>query len=225
MQDSRPLVLVVDEVPPLLKLLALELAFQGLRMETVLLEEDVEARATDLQPDCIVVGAVIPTPGIYDLLEHLKAAVPSKLLFINGSGNDSDSALAIQMGADDALSRPFLPEALGLHIRALLSMDSPESTQLRRAGLLIDYLRRIVWKGEMKIILGTNEWGLLLALAAVNGAITANDLLVEVWGENYAGEIAFIKAWIDRLRVNLGEDPQHPEIVLGDVDKGYWLPD
>jgi two-component system KDP operon response regulator KdpE len=221
--SSTPLVLIVDEVTPLLRLLELELTFQGLRMDTVLLENDPAAKAEAIKPDAIVIGAVIPTPQIYDLLVDLRARVTSKLLFINGSGNDADTALALQMGADDSVSRPFLPEALGMHIRSLLSLDPPEATQLRRGQVAIDYLRRIVWKGEMKITLGTNEWGLLLALARSSGAVSPHDLLTGVWGDEYAGEMQFLELWINRLRVNMADDPSDPTIVLGDIEKGYWL--
>ena len=221
--SDRPLVLVVDEVPPLLKLLQLELGFQGLEMDTVLLENNPLSKAEAIQPDAIVVGAVIPTPELYNLIEQLKVAVPSKLLFVNGTGNDSDTALALQMGADDAISRPFLPEVLGMHIRSLLAIDTPEATQLRRGALTLDFLRRIVWKGEMKISLGTNEWGLVLALARSPVTMSAVDLLTTVWGEEYANETNFLVLWIDRLRVNLGDDPSHPKLVLGDIEEGYRL--
>jgi len=217
------LVLLVDEVPPVVKLLQLELGFQGFEMDTVLLENNPLAKAEAIQPDAIVVGAVMPTPELYNLMEQLKAAVSSKLLFVNGTGNDSDTALALQVGADDAVSRPFLPEALGLHIRSLLAIDPPEATQLRRGMLTLDYLRRIVWKGEMKISLGTNEWGLVLALARAPAKMDAKDLLTAVWGEEYANETNFLVLWIDRLRVNLGDDPARPEMVLGNIEEGYRL--
>src|SRR4051794_34431826 len=97
---DRPLVLLVDEVPPVVKLLQLELGFQGFEMDTVLLENNPLAKAEAIQPDAIVVGAVMPTPELYNLMEQLKAAVSSKLLFVNGTGNDSDTALALQVGAD-----------------------------------------------------------------------------------------------------------------------------
>jgi DNA-binding response OmpR family regulator len=216
-------VLIVDEVPPMVKLLQLELGFQGMNTDTVLLENNPLAKAEAIQPDAVVVGAVIPTPELYNLVEQLKIALPAKVLFVNGTDNQSDTALAMQLGADDALSRPFLPEALGLHIRSLLGIDSPEATQLRRGSLTLDYLRRIVWKGEMKIALGTSEWGLVLALARARETMSATDLLTTVWGDDYAGETNFLVLWIHRLRVNLGDDPQNPELVLGNVDEGYRL--
>lgn len=229
-EDSRPLVLIVDEVAPLVKLLQLELGFQGLRTDTVLIEDSPLAKAQALQPDAIVIGSVIPTPEFFSLLEQLSVGVKAKLLFINGTGNENDTATAMEMGAHDAISRPFLPEAMGLHIRGMLGMDPADASQIRRGSLTIDYLRRIVWKGEMKMALGTNEWGLLLALAKATHlregeGISAAALLTTVWGEEYAPETQFLALWIDRLRKSLGDDLKDPWLVLGDIAAGYRLAD
>jgi two-component system KDP operon response regulator KdpE len=212
-------------VAPLVKLLELELGFQGLRMDSVLIEDSPLAKAQAIKPDAIVIGAVIPTPELYNLLEQLRAGTTAKLLFVNGSANEADTAMAMQLGADDAISRPFLPEALGMHIRSMLAIDPPEASEIHRGVLTIDHLRRIVWKGEMRLVLGTNEWGLILALARAPGTVKPHELLVTVWGEDYAPETSFLAVWIERLRINLGEDPQHPEIVLGDIEEGFRLAD
>jgi len=222
-QDEKPLVLVIDEVGPLVKLLELELGFQGLRMDSVLIEDSPLAKAQAIKPDAIVIGSVIPTPELYNLLEQLRAGTSAKLLFVNGSANEADTAMAMQLGADDAISRPFLPEALGMHVRSILGLDSPEMTKLHRGVLTVDYLRRLVLKGDMQITLGTNEWGLMLALMRAPGAVSANELLTTVWGDSYADETDFLVVWMNRLRVNLGEDPERPEIVLGNNDEGYRL--
>lgn len=221
MKDEKPLVLVIDEVGPLVKLLELELGFQGLRMDSVLIDDSPLEKAQALQPDAIVIGSVIPTPELYNLLEQLRAGTKAKLLFVNGSANESDTAMAMQLGADDAISRPFLPEALGMHLRSILGIDSQEMTKLHRGVITVDYLRRLVLKGDMQITLGTNEWGLLLALMGAPGVLSANDLLTTVWGDSYAGETDFLTVWMNRLRVNLGEDPKKPEIVLGNNEEGY----
>jgi DNA-binding response OmpR family regulator len=220
---AQPLVLIVDEVPPLIKLLKLELGFQGMVLDTVLLEDDPLAKAIEMKPDVVVVGAVIPTPVLYDLIAHLKANVSTKVLFINGTGNDGDAALALQEGADDTITRPFLPDVLGMHIRSLLAIDPPEATMLRRGPLTIDFLRRIVWNGERKLAVGTNEWGLLLALARSTRVMQARELLTTVWGDEYAEELQFLVVWMNRLRVNIGDDPLHPAIVLGTPEEGYRL--
>jgi DNA-binding response OmpR family regulator len=80
-----------------------------------------------------------------------------------------------------------------------------------------------VWNGDRRIALGTSEWALLLALAQHREAISAEELLTSVWGTDYAGELPFLRLWTERLRINVGDDPKQPQIILGDETSGYRL--
>jgi DNA-binding response OmpR family regulator len=80
-----------------------------------------------------------------------------------------------------------------------------------------------VWNGDRRIALGTSEWALLLALAQHQDAISAEELLTSVWGTDYAGELPFLRLWTERLRINVGDDPKQPQIILGDETSGYRL--
>ena len=80
-----------------------------------------------------------------------------------------------------------------------------------------------VWNQDKKITLGINEWSLLLVLAQADGRVDSKELLVSAWGQDYAAQLSFLKIWIQRLRVNLGDDPQNPTIVLGTVEQGFRL--
>ena len=224
-ETEGPLILVVDEIPAVVKLLQLELGFQGMRIATVLLGEDPLAFAEQVRPDAVVVGAVLPTPEIYQLVQQMKDRIGVPLLFINNSGNESDVATALEMGADDSIGRPFLPDEMGLHLRALLRLDSPEMYQVRRGPLTIDFLRRIVRKDEVRMALGTNEWGLLLAMSETAAPLPSEELLTRVWGAEYAKETQFLQVWIRRLRGTLGDDEKAPAIVLGDIEHGFRLVD
>jgi len=218
-----PKVLVVDDVPAVVKLLQLELGFQGFTVTTTLLEEDFAGIAESLKPAAIVLGSSTPTPEVYEALRVLKERTAAPILFVHAMGNDSDAALAFDMGADDAIGKPFNPEDIGLRLQGLIDEKFAEGSQLRRGQLRIDFLRRLVWRSERKIALGTSEWGLLLVMAKANGPVPPTELLSSVWGVQFGKETRYLMEWINRLRTNLGEDPSHPEIVLGSVEEGYWL--
>jgi len=202
----------------------LELGFQGIRTESALVTEDPVRTAIESSPDAIVLGGLMPTPYVFDVLVQLSQQLPTTpVVFINGTGIQADAALALEMGADDVLSRPFNPEDLGLRLRALLDIEHREASQMTRGRLKIDYLRRVVWNGTQKLNLGSNEWALLAAMAQAEGCIPSSELLLSVWGPEYVNEPRFLSIWIDRLRANLGDDPNKPEIVLGDLSEGFAL--
>src|SRR5215211_2459494 len=117
---SGRLVLVVDEVPAMVRLVQLELGLQGFRTESVLLDEGVVSAAKKLQPDVIVLGSAVPTPGIFDVLIKLRETVSCPVIFIHGLGNENDDAIALELGASDVVSRPYDPEELALRIKATL---------------------------------------------------------------------------------------------------------
>jgi DNA-binding response OmpR family regulator len=223
--DRVPHVLIIDEVPSVVKLIQLELGFQGFKTEAILLDDGAVEKAEATMPDAIVLGSSIPFAGIYEVLMQLKRAVAIPVLFIYAGGNDNDAALALNMGADDVMASPYLPEELGMHLRALLGDDVPEYRQIRRAGLRIDPMHRVVWKGDQKMALGTNEWALLMALATESNTFQAPELLTMVWGGEYAGETKFLTTWIQRLRENLGDDVHSPHMILGDLSQGFRLGD
>ncbi|MGE0687186.1 MAG: winged helix-turn-helix domain-containing protein [Dehalococcoidia bacterium] len=222
-QRSLPLILVIDDVSPVVRLIELELSTQGFRTQSVLIGEDPVGTALRLQPSAVVLGSSLPAPPVYDVLMQLKKTLSAPVLFLHAGGNDSDAALALDMGADDALGLPFSPQDLSLRLQALLELAPPEARQLVRGPLKIDVLHRVLWNGEKKIALGTSEWTLLLALAQVEGPISASDLLASVWGEDYRNELPFLRLWIRRLRANLEDDPDHPRVIVGNEETGYIL--
>jgi len=129
------------------------------------------------------------------------------------------------MGADDVMASPYLPEELGMHLRFMLGGDVPQYREIRRGGLRIDPMHRAVWKGEQKMALGTSEWALLMALATDSNAVQVGELLTIVWGKEYASETKFLTTWIQRLRENLGDDVQAPQLVLAELSEGFRLKD
>jgi two-component system KDP operon response regulator KdpE len=219
---NKPLILVIDDVSPVVRLIELELMTQGFRTASILIGADPVRTAVEIKPAAIVLGSSLPAPPVYETLIQLKRTLSVPVLFLHAGGNQNDSALALDMGADDTLGLPFMPEDLSLRLRALLDESIPEAQPIRRGPLTIDVLHRVVWNGERRLALGTSEWGLLLALLHVESSISTADLLDRVWGKDYVDEVAFLRLWADRLRTNLGDDPKQPRIVLDD-ENGYRL--
>jgi two-component system KDP operon response regulator KdpE len=221
--SDKPLILVIDDVSPVVRLIELELMTQGFLTTSVLVGEDPVGTASELKPAAIVLGSSLPAPPVYDVLMRLKESVSAPVVFLHAGGNDSDAALALDMGADDALGLPFSPEDLSLRLMALLGRGPPEGGKITRGSVTIDVLHRVIWRGDRKVALGTSEWALIIALAQSEEPMSAPDLLATVWGEDYRTELPFLRLWIDRLRAALGDEPSKPELILGDETAGYFL--
>src|SRR5687767_15897805 len=104
MDEPLPVVLIIDELPPVVRMLELELGFHGLTTQSTLMSEQPVATAEQIKPSGIILGALLPTPECYDVLQQLKKRVDAPVLFLYGSGIEADGALALEMGADDVLA-------------------------------------------------------------------------------------------------------------------------
>jgi two-component system KDP operon response regulator KdpE len=224
-EQRQPLILVVDEVHPVVRLLELELNHQGMRTANVLINEDPMARAEELQPDAVVIGSMVPTPLLYDVLEKLSKHVGVPVVLISATANEADAAIGLQLGADDVIARPFTPLDLALRLTTLLGLKPRLPRVVERRHLKVDVSRRFVWVDGKKVELGITEWTLLIALIRSANMVPSADLLTMAWGPEYAGDVEFLAIWIDRLRARLGDDPANPTLVLGDPASGFCLVD
>jgi DNA-binding response OmpR family regulator len=220
---EEPLILVIDELPAVVKLVELELRQYGMRVNTVLIDDDPVECAQKSSPDAIVFGVLVPTPGVYEILENLKKKVGSPVVFVTSTGTDADVALGLELGADDVVQRPFSPDDLVLRIRKVLGLPAEQAPMIERGRLRIDPSRRLVWRDDNSVDLGTTEWTLCLALARSELPIASDELLTIAWGSDYAGELKFLSVWIRRLRVKLGDDPDNPQVLLGDLGDGFYF--
>lgn len=218
-----PLILIIDEIWPVVRLIELEMSVQGYATHSILINEDPIAVAQDLRPDAIVLGSAYPSPVLFDVLERLRQAVTTPILFLAAGDSEGDEVLALKLGAADVLMAPFRPSDMALRLRALVDQSLPEAQVLTRGPLRIDPLRRIVWQGDTKLVLATNEWSLLLTLVKATESVPSYRLLSNVWGDDYKEQSGFLRLWIERLRAKIGDDPSKPAIILGNLEEGFSL--
>ncbi len=172
-------------------------------------------------------------PGI-DGLEALrffrdKAGIP--VIFLTARRREFDQVLGLELGADDYLTKPFEPEVLIAHIRAVLRRTrqvapppEPKTQAIQVGDLKIDARSRTVTMGSRLIELTPKEFDLLHAMALEPGRVfSIDDLITRVWGAEYIGEPQTIYVNIRWLRQKLEEDPQHPQYLLSVRGVGYKL--
>ena len=222
----RPVVLVVDEIPSVIRLLQLELAIQGFDVVGAEVGEDTYRQMEASSPECVLLEVVLPALNGFEVLQELKRRFQVPVIFVTTQDNAADKAFAFELGADDYVVKPFDPVDLGLRINASLNRASSTTTTriIRRGDVTIDLTRKLVRRGGQPIGLTTNEWALLYAMALrPNDIHAAVDLLSTVWGAEYVSDLRYLDTWIALLRRKLEEDPSHPQLIVGDSDEGYSL--
>ena len=220
-------VLVIDDEPPIRKLLRMGLTTQG--YET--LEAPNGKTALELlaqNPALIILDLGLPDIQGHELLRTIRGrneAVP--IVVLSSRGDEAGKVQALDLGADDYLTKPFGMDELLARLRAALrhQLQAHGERPVFRAGdLSVDLVRRIVKVGEREVKLSPKEYDLLRVLVQHAGKVlTHRFLLKELWDE--LTDAQYLRVYVRQLRQKIETDPERPQFVLTETGIGYRLPD
>jgi DNA-binding response OmpR family regulator len=223
-------VLIVDDDDLLRSSLAFSLEQAGFEAHTAANAEDAIAIVNQKRPEIILLDIMLPGMDGLEALRYFRDKVGLPVIFLTARRREFDQVLGLELGADDYLTKPFDPEVLIAHIRAVLRRTkaaplSEQKMQILQVGdLKIDLRARIVTEAGRVIELTPKEFDLLHAMALETGRVlTIEDLLARVWGAEYSGEPQVVYVNIRWLRQKIEKDPQHPVYLLTVRGIGYKL--
>ena len=218
-------VLVIDDEPPIRKLLRMGLSTQGYEIleasnGKVALEKLAE------EPALIILDLGLPDIQGHELLRTIRArneAVP--IVVLSSRGDEAGKVQALDLGADDYLTKPFGMDELLARLRAALRHQlqvQGERPLFRTGDLSVDLVRRIVKLGEREIKLSPKEYDLLRVLVQHAGKVlTHRFLLKELWDE--LTDAQYLRVYVRQLRQKIEADPERPQYVLTETGIGYRL--
>lgn len=221
----RPKVLVVDDVPSVIRLLELSLSLEGWDVASARVGPETFEVIEREHPDVVLIEVMLPGANGFDVLARIHERYAIPVVFLTAHGTEADRAFGFELGAADYVTKPFDPNELSLRLNAVIGNKTvPQPLILRCGELEIDIGRSLARCGNQSIALRTNEWALLYALARkVGNPVPARELLVAVWGDAYAEDARYLETWIARLRARLEPEPDQPSVLTGDAGHGYTL--
>ena len=180
-------------------------------------------------PDLIILDIVMPGPSGLEIARRIRQSSQVPILMLTVREEISTKVAALDVGADDYLTKPFQIEELLARVRAILrrtapaKFDSPDSSY-RSGGLSVDFKNMRVASQERLVQLTPREWAVLRVLVKYAGRVVSpRQLLQEAWGLAYGDELDYVRAYVIRLRRKLEPDPQHPRYILLERGLGYRL--
>jgi two-component system, OmpR family, KDP operon response regulator KdpE len=223
-------VLVVDDEPQILRALRAALKGHGYDVQTAADgEEALDALALH-PPDIVVLDLVMPGKSGFDVVREVRGWSQSAqrtpaIIVLSARGEDRDKVTALDLGADDYLTKPFSMNELLARIRVALR-HRPEQAAvgpvIDAGPVTIDLARRVVTRDGAEVHLTPTEWQLLAELAREAGKVlTQRMLLQRVWGPEYADEAQYLRVYINQLRRKLEADPPRPRILITEPGVGY----
>jgi two-component system KDP operon response regulator KdpE len=196
---------------------------------------DVEAAGTAAEalklfserpPDLIVLDLGLPDLEGTEVCRRVRAQSAVPILVLSARGAETDKVNALDLGADDYVTKPFGPEELLARIRVALRRVQPEDDaeqgRLKAGDLTIDYDRRRVLRGETEIRLTPKEFELLSLLARNHDRVlTHRTILKEIWGSNAVEQPEHLWTLVAQLRKKVEPDAGNPRYILSEPWVGY----
>jgi DNA-binding response OmpR family regulator len=219
-------ILIVDDDPDLLSLVAFALAQSGF---VVVKAVDVPSALrvfADEAPDLAILDVNLPGGSGFDICTAIRRQSRIPVMMLTARGEEEDLVRALDLGADDYLTKPFSPRTLLARSRALLRRAGLESGGAMSAGSLrLDLEAHLLHLGEAPAVRLTKlETRLLQILIANAGHVVGTErLLTHVWGHRGSGDRQLLKQLVHRLRQKIEEDPTEPQVLKTESGAGYRL--
>jgi two-component system KDP operon response regulator KdpE len=218
-------VLVVDDEPPIRRLLRMGLGAQGYDV----LEAPNGKTALELmggKPDLVILDLGLPDVQGLDLLRQMRAQNESvPIVVLSSRGDEAAKVAALDFGADDYVTKPFGMEELLARIRAALRHQLQvhgERPVFREGDLTVDLVRRLVKVADKDVKLSPKEYELLRVLVQHAGKVlTHKFLLRELWTD--LTDSQYLRVYVRQLRQKIETDPERPQHILTETGIGYRL--
>jgi two-component system KDP operon response regulator KdpE len=218
-------ILVVDDEPPIRKLLRMGLTTQGYEV----LEASNGKTSLELlarKPDLIILDLGLPDIAGLELLRMIRLRNESvPIVVLSSRGDEAGKVQALDFGADDYVTKPFGMDELLARMRAALRHQLQvhgERPVFRSGDLSVDLVRRIVKVGDKDIKLSPKEYELLRVLVQHAGKVlTHRFLLKELWDE--LTDAQYLRVYVRQLRQKIEADPERPQYILTETGVGYRL--
>ena len=229
-QNLAPLILVVDDEPPILDLVRGYLERDGFRVETATDGPSGLAEVRARRPDVVILDVMLPGLDGIEVCRQLRTFSDAYVLMLTARGEEIDRIMGLTVGADDYLVKPFSPRELVARVKALLRRprvggptSAPQADRVPH-GLEIDESRRTVRVDGGPVELTALEFDLLALLARDPGVVVRRQAaLDQVWGVEFSADDHLVDVHVANLRRKLGDDPAQPRFVETVRGVGYRM--
>jgi DNA-binding response OmpR family regulator len=214
---SAPRILYVEDEPSIAEPFSRALEREGFAPTVAGTAADALRLAEELQPDLVLLDLNLPDADGRDVCRELRRRSDVPIIMVTARDSETDRVLGLELGADDYVVKPFSGREVASRIRAVLrrtGTGTAPAGPLRVGALEIDVAGRRAFLDGAELDLSRKEFDLLVALARRAGTVaTREDLMAEVWDENWFGSTKTLDVHIGWLRRKLADDPAAPRWV------------
>ncbi|MEU6829281.1 response regulator transcription factor [Nocardia beijingensis] len=221
-------VLIVDDEPMIIELLAVSLRFQGFEVATALSGTEALDRARTFRPDALVLDVMMPGMDGFGMLRRLRAdGVTAPVLFLTARDDVDDKLTGLTLGADDYVTKPFSLEEVIARLRVILRRSGIQSVQesanrITVGDLVLDDDSHEVWKAGAPVSLSPTEFTLLRYFMVNAGKVLSKPKILDhVWRYDFGGDAGVVESYVSYLRRKI--DTTEPKLLHTLRGVGYVL--
>jgi two-component system, OmpR family, KDP operon response regulator KdpE len=220
-------VLVVDDEQQILRALRTSLRAAGYEVDTADTAKGALAAAALRPPEAMILDLILPDGTGIDVCREFRTWSSAPVIVLSAVGEEREKIAALDVGADDYVTKPVGIDELLARLRAVLRRTAPSGEPVIRLGeLVVDLEKRSVSVGGTPVHLTPHQFDLLRVLALNPGKLlTQRALLQEVWGPAYVGESNLLHVNVSQLRRKIEPDRAQPRYLLTEPGAGYRLVD
>jgi DNA-binding response OmpR family regulator len=220
-------ILLVDDEPLIADSLSYSLRREGFEVKAVGDGTQALQEVEDFEPDLIVLDIMLPGMSGLEVCRQLRTHSATPVIMLTARGEEIDRVLGLEVGADDYLAKPFSFRELLARIRSILrrvelDRQSTQTQQVTLGDLNLDPVARRMFKANQEIQLSAREFDLLSILMRNAGrALSRDELLTEVWGDDWIGDPRTLDVHVRWLRIKVEDDPASPRYIQTVRGHGY----
>jgi two-component system KDP operon response regulator KdpE len=218
-------ILVVDDEPQIRRSLQVNLESKGYAVETAETGEEAIGAFHNRHPDVIILDLIMPGIGGVEVVRRIRESSTVPIIVLSAMGDEPRKVEALEMGADDYMTKPFGMGELLARLRSLLRRAAGAHSaqpEFIAGGLCVNFDRREVTLDENQVKLTPTEYDLLKYMIEHAGKVLTHRMLLQaVWGQAYVDQAQYLRVFVGQLRKKLEKHPTRPRFILTDPGVGY----
>jgi two-component system, OmpR family, KDP operon response regulator KdpE len=229
MSTIRPAVLIVDDEKRLRDFVRRNLEVRNFEVLTSANGLEALAHFQNRSVDLVIVDLMMPHMNGLETIRRIRESSLVPIIVLSALGEEADKVQALNLGADDYLTKPFGVDELLARIKAVLRRSQVAATavngrRLVRGDLVADLDRHQITQRGEPLDLTSTEFDLLVYLMLQAGKVLSHrDILQQVWGPEYGQELEYLRVYIGRLRQKIEDDPARPRYLQTERGIGYFF--
>jgi Response regulators consisting of a CheY-like receiver domain and a winged-helix DNA-binding domain len=223
-------ILIIEDEKPISDIVKFNLKREGYDIITAFDGLDGYQKGIQENVDLILLDIMLPSMNGFDVCRHIREKSSVPIIMVTAKEEEVDKILGLELGADDYITKPFSLRELIARVKANIrrtsmpNNNSAESDLIQHKNLVIDTSKYSVTKNDTVLELTVREYELLKFLAVQpNQVFSREQLLKQVWGYEYYGDIRTVDVTIRRLREKLEDDASNPTYILTKRGVGYFF--